>query len=79
MFENNRTKKDSGINTIEARTLPGKKGQTKETSQHCVFAITGAKFSGYYQFKKGFYGLADIPTLCQDKIDRTIGYCTPDG
>ena len=34
---------------------------SKETSRQCVFAITGGKFSGYYQFKKGFYGLADIP------------------
>ena len=36
-------------------------------------------FSGYYQFKKGFYGLADIPTIFQEKIDRTLEYCTPAG
>ena len=28
-------------------------------------------------FKKGFYGLADIPTIFQEKIDRTLEYCTP--
>ena len=50
---------------------------SKETSRQCVFALTGEKFSGYYRFKKGFYGLADIPTIFQEKIDRTLGYCTP--
>ena len=28
---------------------------SKETSRQSVFAINGAKFSGYYRFKKGFY------------------------
>ena len=50
---------------------------SKETSRQCVFAITGGKFSGYYRFKKGFYGLADIPTIFQEKIDRTLEYSTP--
>ena len=55
-------------------------GQMKlleETSRQCVFAQTGGNFSGYYRFKKGFYGLADIPTIFQEKIDRTLEYCTP--
>ena len=50
---------------------------SEETSRQCVFALTGGKFSGYYRFKKGFYGLADIPTIFQEKIDRRLGYCTP--
>ena len=49
---------------------------SEETSRQCVFAITGGNFSGYYRFKKGFYGLADIPTIFQEKIDRTLEYCT---
>ena len=55
-------------------------GQMKlsnETIRQCVFAITGGKFSGYYRFKKGFYGLADIPTKFKEKIDRTLEYSTP--
>ena len=55
-------------------------GQMKlsdETSRQCVFALTGGHFSGYYRFKKGFYGIADIPTIFQEKIDRTLEYCTP--
>ena len=50
---------------------------SEETSRQCVFAITGGNFSGYYRFKKGFYGLVDIPTIFQKKIDRTLEYCTP--
>ena len=41
--------------------------QTEETSRQCVFALTGGKFSGYYRFKKGFSGLADIPAIFQKK------------
>ena len=55
-------------------------GQMKlsnETSRQCVFAITERKFSGYYPFKKGFYGLADIPTILQETKDRTLEYSTP--
>ena len=33
--------------------------------------------NGYYRFKKGFYGLSDIPTIFQEKIDRTLVYRTP--
>ena len=50
---------------------------SEETSRQRVFAITGANFSGYYRFKKGFYGLADIATIFLEKIDRTLEYSTP--
>ena len=42
---------------------------SKQTSRQCVFAITGGKFSRYYRFKNRFHGLADIPTIFQEKID----------
>ena len=38
----------------------------------CIFAVTGGNFTGYYQFLKGFYGLADIPTTFQEKNDQTL-------
>ena len=38
----------------------------------CIFAVTGKNFTGYYSFRKGFYGLADIPTIYQKKIDKTL-------
>ena len=47
-----------------------------ETSKHCNFAMTGEKINGYYRFLKGFYGPADIPTIFQEKIDRTLGHQT---
>ena len=38
---------------------------------------TVANMNGYYQFPKGFYGPADIPTICKEKIERTLGHQTP--
>ena len=65
------------ISKIDLDSAYGQVKLSEETSQQCVFAITGAKFSGYYRFKKGFYGLADISTIFQEKIDRTLEYSTP--
>ena len=48
-----------------------------ETSEHCNFAVTGENMNGYYRFLKGFYCPADIPTIFQEKIDRTLGHQTP--
>ena len=50
---------------------------SKETSRQCVFAITGGKHGEYYRFKKEFYILADIPTVFQEKIDRTLEHSSP--
>ena len=65
------------ISKIDLDYAYGQMKLSEETSRQCVFALTGGKFSGYYRFKKGFYGHADIPTIFQEKIDRTLGYCTP--
>ena len=40
----------------------------------CIFTDTGGKFTGYYRFLKGFYGLADFPTIFQERIDKTLEY-----
>ena len=45
---------------------------SREARNLCIFAVTGGKFTGYYRFLKGFYGLADLPTFFQDKIDQTL-------
>ena len=34
--------------------------------------MTAGSFTGYYRFLKGFYGLADIPTIFQEKIVQTL-------
>ena len=55
-------------------------GQAKlsaEASRHCVFSIIGGEFTGHYRFKKGFYGLADIPTVFQEHIDKVLEFKTP--
>ena len=43
-----------------------------EARSLCKFAVTGGNFTGYYRFLKGFYGLADIPTKFQEKIDLAL-------
>ena len=45
---------------------------SKKAMDLCIFAVTGGNFTGYYRFLKGFYGLADIPTIFQEKIDQTL-------
>ena len=37
-----------------------------------IFTITGGNFTRYYRFLKGFFGLADIPTMFQETIDQTL-------
>ena len=65
------------ISKIDLDYAYGQMKLSEETSRQCAFALTGGKFSGYYRLKKGFYGLADISTIFEEKIDRTVGYCTP--
>ena len=65
------------LSKIDLDYAYGQMKLSEETSRQCVFALTGGNFSGYYRFKKEFYGLADIPTIFQEKIDRTLEYCTP--
>ena len=50
---------------------------TKEATKHCVFSKIGGDFTGHYRFKKGFYGLADIPIVYQEHIDKRLEYKTP--
>ena len=35
-----------------------------------ILAVIGGNFTGYSRFFKGFYGLADIPTILQEKIAK---------
>ena len=55
-------------------------GQIKlddETQNLCMFTITGGEFTGYYRFLKGFNRLADIPTIFQERIDKTLEFKHP--
>ena len=48
-----------------------------QTRKHCNIAIIGGEATRYYQFKKSFYGLSDMPTIFQDKIDKTLEHRNP--
>ena len=55
-------------------------GQIKvdnQTKNLCIFTVIGGEFTGYYRFLKGFYGLADIPTIFQERIDKTLEFKHP--
>ena len=50
-------------------------GQTKlseKAKNLCIFTVTGGNFTGFYQFLKGFYGLADLPTKFQEQIFKSL-------
>ena len=55
----------------------GRAKLSKEASSHCVFSIIAGDFTDHYRFKKGFYGLSDIPTVFQEQIDKILEYKTP--
>ena len=40
-------------------------------------SVIGGDFTGLYRFKKGFYGLSDIPTVFQEHIDTVLEFKTP--
>ena len=65
------------ISKIDLDCAYGQMKLSDETTPQGVFALTGETFSGYYRFETGFYRLADIPTTFEEKIDRTLGFCTP--
>ena len=64
-------RKELKIWKIDLNYAYGQMKLIKETSRQCVFAKTGGNFSEFHRFKKELYGLADIPTILQEKIDRT--------
>ena len=66
------------ISTIDSEYSFGQvKLHPKTTSKQCNIAIKGGDATGYYQLKKGFYGLSVMPTIFQEIIDKTLEYQTP--
>ena len=49
----------------------------EKTKNLCIFILTGGDFTGYYRFLKGYYGLADIATNFQERIDTTLEHKHP--
>ena len=65
------------ISVIDLDYAYGQMKLAHETSKHCNFAMTGEKINRYYRFLKEFYDPAGIPTIFQEKIERTLGHQTP--
>ena len=54
----------------------GQAKPTKEAAKHCIISLIEGDFTGQYRFKKGFYGLSDIPTVFQEHIDKVLEFKT---
>ena len=52
-------------------------GQAKLSTEASRHSIIGGDFTGHYRFKKGLYGLSDIPTVFQEHIDKVLEFKTP--
>ena len=74
--------KELSISKIDLNYAYGQMKLSKETSRQCVFALIcnngGKKFSGFYQFKKGFYGPNNLPRKNDhfEKIPQRLGLTT---
>ena len=63
----------SGLPNSISHTLTANYIQlSKRTMDVCIVAVTGGNVTGYYFLFKGFYGLADIPTILLEEIDQTL-------
>ena len=72
--------KDNGETCMSKIDLDYASGQAKvsrEAARHFLFSIIGGDFTGHNRFKKGFYGLSDIPTVFQEHIDKVLEFKTP--
>ena len=45
-------------------------------NQQNLVTSVGENINEFYRFLKGFYGLADLPTLFHKKVDKTLGQNT---
>ena len=43
---------------------------SREAQNLCIMGVTGGNITGHYRFPKGFYGLADIPTIFQLTLEN---------
>ena len=75
--ENTKNDGDIWMSKIDLDYAYGKAKLSKEAAKHCVFSIIRGDFTGHYRFKKGFYGLSDIPTVFQEHMDTVLEFKTP--
>ena len=65
------------MSKIDVGYTYGQAKLSKVAAKHCVFSIIGGDFTGHYRFKKGFYGLSDMPTVFKEHIDKVLDFKTP--
>ena len=65
------------MSKIDVGYTYGQAKLSKVAAKHCVFSIIGGDFTGHYRFKKGFYGLSDMPTVFKEHIDKVLEFKTP--
>ena len=58
------------ISKIDLEYAYGQMKLSEETSRQCIFAITGAKFNGYYRFKKSSTDLPTFPQSFKKKLTK---------
>ena len=58
--------------TVDLDYTFGQVEVAEETAKQCVITIVGGDCTGHYRFNRGFYGLADMPVVFQDKLDRVL-------
>ena len=63
---------DIWMSKIDLDYAYGQAKLSREAAKHCVFSMIGGDFTGHYRFKKGFYGLSDVPMVFQEHIDKVL-------
>ncbi len=65
------------ITVIDLKNTFGQIRLHEDTAKHCVIALVRGKLTGQYQFKNGFYGLANMLVKYQEQLDKTLSFRTP--
>ena len=67
---------DVWMSKIDLDYTYGQANLSKEAAKHCVFSIIEDDFTGHYRFRKGSYGLSDLPKVFQEHIDTVLEFKT---
>ena len=65
------------MSKIDLDYANGQAKLSKDAAKHCKFTIIRGNFTDLYRFKKGFYGLSDIPAVFEEYIDKVLEFKTP--
>ena len=60
------------FSTIDLKYAYSQLNLHPETAKHCNINIMNCNMTGTYRFKRGFYGLTDMPAEFQKAVDYTL-------